>query len=263
MFRYLLFILFFFHPSVSISQQKILLIGTHHQTERERLKEIIPVAAAVEGFRPGIICVEYPLPADSASVIKRSILDRNNAQIFQMLEALRKEWKIPAGDMNAKIKFLQQHPDLSSDVLKRMELQQLYFLSSDVGNADYQGYLVMKKVENDSKKIAWFSENFPGFETMRKVYVDKRYRNNEYYHLVFPVAAKLNIAYLYPIDDLSTWKEYENHYDRLEARDTMDVDRVKYHRYKEAFFRSFMRYPKTAVNGSFLILHKLYTTCFI
>lgn len=244
MFRHLFFLLFFFCPSVSISQQKILLIGTTHRTESYRLKEIIPIATAVEDFRPGIICVEYPIPTDTASVIQRSILDRNDAQIFLKLEALRKEWKIPAGDLNTKIKSLQQHPDLSSNVLKLMELQQLYFLSSDVGNADYQGYLIMKKIENDPKKVTWYSENFPGFETMRKVYEDKRYRNNEYYHLVFPLAARLNIPYLYPIDDLSTLKEYEKHFDRLQVRDTMDVNKMKYLRYREEFFQKLQSLPK-------------------
>lgn len=241
--RYLLFVILFCNSSLCISQQKVLLIGTLHRTENARLKDIIPVAAAVEHFQPGIICVEYPVPTDTASVMKRSVLDRNDAQIFRKLEALRKEWKIPDGDLNAKIESLQ-HPDLPHDVQKRMALQQLYFLSSDVGNADYQGYRVMKKIENDSTKMAWYSGNFPGFETMRKVYEDKRYRNNEYYYLVFPLAAKLNIPYLYPIDDLSTLTESKKPYDRLQVRDTMDVDKMKYQRYKEEFFRELQSLPK-------------------
>src|SRR6187402_242304 len=119
--RHLLFIIFFLCPCVSFSQQKILLIGTHHTTASERLKEIVPVAKAVESFRPGIICVEYPMPTDTASVISRSVLYGTGDRIFQKMDSLRIEWKIPA-DMNIKIESLQRDPDLLYDSMKRMEL---------------------------------------------------------------------------------------------------------------------------------------------
>jgi hypothetical protein len=63
--RQILFVALLFHASTCISQQEILLIGTHHITASDRLKEIIPVARAVESFRPAIICVEYPIGTDN------------------------------------------------------------------------------------------------------------------------------------------------------------------------------------------------------
>lgn len=261
--RYLLFVFFFYHSFECFSQQKILLIGTHHRTERERLEEMVPVKAIVERFQPGIFCIEYPLHTDTASIIRRSIIYRKDAQIFQQMEALRKEWKISAEDMNNKIETLQQRQDLSSDLMKRMELQQLYFVSCDAGNADYQGYLIMSKLSGDSRKNGWLLESSPGFDTMKQIYEDKRYRNDEYYQLVFPLAAKLNIDYLYPIDDLSTWKEYERHYDRLQVRDQMDVSKMKYFQYKEDFFQKLHSLPKDSnrwlfTNSSQIIHNLLY-----
>jgi hypothetical protein len=242
MYRYL-FIILFLHPLASISQQKVLLIGTHHKTARERLWEIVPVAAAVERFHPGIICVEYPIPTDTASVIHKSVMHKNDDQVFQKMEALRSAWKIPAGDMNIKIESLQRDVNLPHDVVKRMELQQLYFLSSDAGNADYQGYLIMKKIENDPEKIALLREHFPGFQAMKSTYEHRRYSNDEYYHLVFPLAAKLDITSLYPIDDLSTWSGYEKSSGRLKIRDTTDANKVKFRRHLKSFQKQLQSLP--------------------
>jgi hypothetical protein len=88
--------------------------------------------------------------------------------IFQKMEALRKEWKVPQ-DIRTRIELLQHDPDM----LKRMELPQLFFLSSDLGNADYQGYLVISKIKNDAKATASLAANFPGFEAMKATYEHK------------------------------------------------------------------------------------------
>ena len=246
--RYLFFIVFALHAEVCVSQQKILLIGTFHKTPDDRLEEITPIAAAVENFRPGIICIEYLIPTDTAS-----IMDRRGDLIFRDMEATRRAWKIPAEDMNAKMESLQRDQNLSSDVLKQMELQQLYFLSSDEGNSDFLGYLIMSSLEKnkDSRKTAWLRETFPGFMDMKATYEfklgrinRKAYLNNEYYYLVFPLAAKLNISYLYPIDDLSTWKVYEKYYDRLHVPDTMDESKMKFRQYAKDFHQKLQSLPK-------------------
>lgn len=239
MLRFTFFVVFALHTAVCVSQQKILLIGTFHQTPKDRLKEIIPVAAAVENFHPGIICIEYPIRTDTAS-----IKYKGGEDIFQERKALQREWKISGGDISTKIESLQKDLYLTSDIQKkRMELQQLYYLSSDDGNADYQGYLIMTKIENDSQNAVWLQENSPGFNTMEAIYETKRYRNDEYHHLVFPLAVKLNIPYVYPIDDLSTWKEYEKYYDRLHVPDTTDASKMKFRQYAKDFHHKLQSLP--------------------
>ncbi len=229
---------FLFHATACLSQQKILLIGTLHQTPKDRLDEIAPVASAVENFHPEVICAEYPMPTDTATVKYKGGED-----IFIKRKALQKEWNV-GFNMNAKIEVLQKDLSFSSDIKKRMELQQLYFLSSDMGNADFQGYLIMTKTENDSQKSTWLSMNFPGYKTMKGNYEIKRKRNDEYFRLVFPLATKLNIGYIYPIDDLSSWKEYEKYYDRLQVPDTTDIDKIKFRKYGIDFFENLKSLPK-------------------
>lgn len=255
----LLFLLSF--PLTAISQQRVLLIGTFHKTERERLKEIIPVGTAVESFHPGVICIEYPIPTDSVSVVNRSIMHRNEPNIFQKMEALRKEWKAPE-NMAPRIESLQQDPALSSDASKRMELHQLYFLSFDLGNADYQGYLVMSKIKNDTRAMATLGDRYPGFKAMKATYEHKCYAD-EYCNLVFPLAAKLKIPYLYPIDDLSTWKEALKPYNRLHSADTTDADKKKFRNRGKTLHQKLDSFPKdsnlwTFVNSSQMIQEILY-----
>ena len=143
------------------------------------------------------------------------------------MDSTRKEWKISDKGMSSRVKSLQQDPDLSTDIKKRMELQQLYYLSFDDGNADYQGYQILSTLQTESQQTAWLREHAPGFEIMNKIYQIQRWRNNEYHRLVFPLAVKLNISYLYPIDDLSSWGEAEKYYDRLQVPDSTDVSKTK------------------------------------
>lgn len=242
--HYLPFAIFLFLGSTCLSQQKILLIGTLHQTQKERVNEIAPIAKAVENFNPGIICIEYPIPTDSASLIRRSVIMRSTSKIFELMDSTRKEWKISGNGMNTWIKSLQEDPDLPSNIKKRMELQQLYYLSFDYGNADYQGYQILTTPGVELQKISSLRENSPGFDIMNQTYQNQRWRNNEYYLLIFPLAVKLKISYLHPIDDLSSWGEYEKHYDRLQVRDTTDVSKSRNRQMVKDFLDKIQSLPK-------------------
>lgn len=263
--RYLPFAICLFLSSICLSQQQILLIGTLHHTEKERINEIAPIAKAVENFNPRIICVEYPIPTDSASLIRNSVIMRRTSRIFELMDSTRKGWGISGNGMNPKIKSLQQDPGLSSDIKIRMELQQLYYLSFDYGNADYQGYQILTTpgVENSSLR-----ENSPGFEIMNQIYQNQRLRNSEYYRLVFPLAVKLNISYLYPIDDLSTWGEYEKYYDRLQVPDTTDASKSRNRQMVKDFLGKIQSLPKASsewlfVNSPATIRELLYVESYI
>lgn len=172
--------------------------------------------------------------------------------IFLRIKAKQNEWRISDKDFNNKIALLQQDPNHTSDIRKWMELQQLYYLSSDLGNASYQGYQIMTKTERDSENTAWLRENSPGYKTMKSNYEIEKFRNDEYFHLVFPLAAKLNIPYIYPIDDLSTWKEYEKYFERLQIPDTIDKGKIKFRNYTEFYLKNLKSLPLDSSQWMFM-----------
>ena len=239
MFRFTLALFFLLNSIGSFSQQKILLIGTQHHTPHGRLEEIIPIAAAVESFQPEVICVEHRISTDRAS-LQNSYVDER----LDTIEAIRKSWNIPSGNLSDKIKVLENASDLQMDITKRMELYSLYFVSLDFANADYQSYLLMRSLHNDSTNEALLLNKFPGFEVMKSRYTWKTSRNDEYSYLVFPLAAKLNISYMNPIDDMSTWKELEKYFEILQNRDTSLTNRKDYYQRKDDFRKKIQALPK-------------------
>ena len=113
--------------------QKVLLVGTLHKISPERVNEVIPIAEAIRRFNPGVICIEYPIPGDTASVVWRG-----GAEAFEDTEKKRKAWNASSESAEAITSLqndLREHP---FDHKKRLELQQHYYLSHDLGNADYQ-----------------------------------------------------------------------------------------------------------------------------
>jgi hypothetical protein len=222
--------------SLCFSQQKILLIGTLHQTESDRLQEVKPISAIVENFNPKIICVEYLLPTDTLS-----LKHRFEATYYEERKNLRQALNIDEKKIGFKIKSLQNDLADDWDLQKRIELHQLYYLSFDMGNADYQGHLIMNNLNKDSTK--WLRNYSQIAKEMHSNYLRHLTFNTEYSLLVFPIATKLNIPYLDPIDDLSTWVEYEKYYDRLLIPDT-NASKMRYRKQADDFTKKVQSLPK-------------------
>src|SRR5687768_16536579 len=117
----LLFVLVFI--TACNASQKVLIVGTHHATAKEKLHEIIPIAEALKRFDPDIICGEYSIPTDTPS-----LYFWGGDQVFQNMEAKRIAWNVSADHVRA-IDSLQEHLHTHPlDFEKRMELAQHYYL---------------------------------------------------------------------------------------------------------------------------------------
>jgi hypothetical protein len=235
---YKLAVFFVFTIIACSCKQNVLLIGTHHTTPDTRVSEVIPIAAALKRFHPEVICAEYLIPTDTPS-----LLYRGGDKLFENTEAKRIAWNVSADHghvINSLQHYLRKHP---LDFKKRIELQQRYFLSHDMGNADYQRYLIMKNIAHDSAMTSLLGKLFTDYKTLKLYYDAERVRKSEYQILVFPLAEVLNISYIYPIDDLSTWKSYEIYYDRLQVRDTTDSVSMKYHKRLDDFRKMLASLP--------------------
>jgi len=210
---------------LACARQNILLIGTLHSTEKNRLHEIIPITSAIKKFKPEIFCVEYLLPTDSLSINYRI-----NQGTFNYKEAIDLAWKLPnhVADTIRALQLLRR----SLTIDEQIRLQQLYFLTLDMANADYTGYRLITSTPTDPSYLIP-SENYQAKST----YENKHYRHDEYDLIVFPMAAQSNISYLYPIDDLSTWTMFEKFYDRSNTTDIADSSKTKYQRLVNDFLK--------------------------
>lgn len=213
------------------AQQQILLIGTQHQTQENKLVEILPVREAILDFKPEIICVEYRKPTDTES-LKYLYGQRH----FIKQDSLRKAWNIPTKSDNQRLGVLMPALKVKEDLVLRMELRNLFYVRSDFGNSDYQTYLIMEQLKKDSSGIAAFRKRFPMYDAMKSRYVKRSQTHDEYNFLVFPVANRLGILYLNPTDDQTTNNMYEKYFEKLSHRDTLYEDRRGYHARIDAFF---------------------------
>ncbi|MEP6736842.1 MAG: DUF5694 domain-containing protein [Chryseolinea sp.] len=145
--------------------------------------------------------------------------------------------------MSSRIKTLERQLASKNDLAKRMELRNLYFVTSDIGNAEFQFFQVAKMLEKDSSQISSLSQNFPMFRSAYNRYKRRLRNNDEYTRLVFPIALNLGIGYLFPIDDQSANVEYEKYFAVLNDRDTSTEDRKKYYGRIDSFINKFKSLP--------------------
>ena len=223
----------------SFGQQEILLIGTSHQTAANDIGQMVPVSEAILKFKPDVICTEYRKPTDSVSLMYLY----GNAH-FAKQDSIGKAWNISSSGINTRIKKLTKQLDKKNDLFLRMELRNLYYVSSDFGNSDYQAYLIINQLRRDSSQLKALRGKFSMFDRMNERY-KKRIRNNdEYNRLVFTLAEKFSIPYLDPIDDQSTNQKYEKYFGVLQERDSTVENRKYYYNTIQTFFKKMGSLPK-------------------
>lgn len=217
-------------PIVAGAQQKILLVGTKHRTSETELVQIKPVRDAVVEFKPRIICTEHHKPDDSLSL--RYLYGKNH---FKKQDSIRKSWNLPKKADKKRISELLTSLGKRDDIAQRMELRNIFYVRSDFGNADYQAYLIMRKLNTDSSRIGSFRKKFPMFDQMKSRYVKRSADHDEYNFLVFPAARELSVNYLNPIDDQTTGRDYQKYFSRLNNEDTLLDNARGYYERLDAF----------------------------
>jgi hypothetical protein len=238
MMKFLLAALFLISITEVDAQQKILLIGTKHTTPETELVQIRPVYDAVIEFKPDVICAEYRKPNDSVSL--RYLYGKYH---FKKQDSLRKAWGLPKKADKKRISELLTTLAKRDDLSQRMELRNIFFVRSDFGNADYQAYRIVKRLNADSSRIKNFRKRFPMYDQMKSSYRQRIGRHDEYNFLVFPAASKLGISYLNPIDDQTTNAEYDKYFSRLNNDDTLLDNARSYYERIDAFWQRMKALP--------------------
>jgi hypothetical protein len=174
----------------------LLLVGTMHYLPDSAGRNWQEFASFLDTYKPDAICVEYWMPDDSTS-----LKQVDGGRYRAVLDSLANAWKIDKAAAQNRIKTLYAELDHADDLKKRIELYQLLHISADYGNADFQAWrayqLTSTLTENEKQLLR---KEWPGYRRIEWL-VTGKLKNNEYGRVVFPLAVKYNITYLYPVDD--------------------------------------------------------------
>jgi hypothetical protein len=150
-------------------------------------------------YHPDQIAVEWLTPADTASMPHQF---GNNYKYLWDSVMIAWESKIvnAADSISHYYRLLEKNDD---DKL-RLQLWRYYHLGLDLGNRDYQTYLLHKGIKNNGRLPDTATTIGQAFWTRYKQTLSNR-KDGEFFRLVFPIAEELGIRYLHPTDDRVTY----------------------------------------------------------
>ncbi len=214
------------------AQQKpeFLLVGVFHEMPDSLGCNWTSVYQKILDYQPDQIAVEYVMPSDSVS------------QIQDWGKNYRKDWadlmlawegkKVNVAD---SIQSLQQRLTQKDDPALRLRLWRYYHLHPDIGNRDYQSYLIQQNADAYRPLLDTTRQWDHAFLKRHHQVVNGR-KNGEYFNLVFPVAKARGITYLYPTDEKKTYPVQSEAYGKFTEALENTADIKNY----EAFWKDFI-----------------------
>ncbi len=191
------------------TKPQILLVGVYHNFPDSQQCNWKTTYDKVLRFHPDQIAVEYDLPGDTVSLKK--YLGESYPQVWDsvMLSWIGKRIK-------PKDSVVHYQKMLSTDasIQNRLELWKYYHLQADMGNRDFQSYLIQSDWEQYAPLLDT-TDRWQNTFYQRHTSIVKRRKNGEFFNLVFPLAKELNISYLYPTDYKGTYEEQSNAFEAL------------------------------------------------
>lgn len=121
-----------------------------------------------------------------------------------------------------------------SSLNTRINLWKFHHLNADIGNRDFQAYQIYKRLQTRDEAIDTTSFWAKDFKRRLMSTVSNR-KNGEFFNLVFPLAKKLGIPYLYPTDYKGTFPDQSKAYEALATSLDKTIEWENY----MAFWKSF------------------------
>lgn len=240
---------------------EILLIGIVHQVPDSLSCNWKPAYDKILKYRPDQISVEYNAPDDTAS--HPHFLGDNYRTYFDSLTLAWEEKKISVKDSISKYFALTEK---DSSLPLRYSLWKYYYLGLDMGNRDYQTYLIHQQIQQTAKLPDSTQPLGRIFLPIYRETLAAR-KNGEYFRLIFPLADALGIHYLYPTDHKATYtaqsEAWSNFYDQFNGKPEMQrvdsfwkefVATEKKH-LADCDVLAFLNLPSTVVNTDYLQTH--------
>lgn len=200
-------------------QPEVLLVGIAHEIESSLACNWKPAYEKILKYKPDGIAVEYVKPSDTTSLP------------FFLGEGYRKTWEadmiaMEGSMINAQdsINHYVQVTNHSKTDLLQYKLWKYYYLNMDFANRDYLLYQFYKNYHSTEQIHDTVSATGKRFWRQYKSVVANR-KDGEFFNLVFPLAKALNLQYIYPTDNKSTYSKqseaWSNFYEKYEGKDIM------------------------------------------
>lgn len=181
------------------NKTEILLLGVYHQIPDSLACNWKFAYDQVMKFNPDQIAIEYLPPSDTASM--PFFLGEDYKAKW---DSLMLAWEGRSVSTADSIRFYQDKVKHSQDWQLRYPLWKYYQLGLDIGNRDFQTYLLYKQIVKTGEYPDTSTVFGRAFWSRCRATVTAR-KAGEFFNLVFPIAEELGIPYLYPTDDKVTF----------------------------------------------------------
>lgn len=203
-----------------ITAQKLpefLLVGVFHRIPDSLACNWATTYQKIQRYHPDQIAVEEVIPSDTASLYHS--IGEGYVPIWDSLVIAWEGKKINVRDSIGRYQQLLrkfERPEW------RLNLWKYYHLGLDLGNREYQTYLIYK---NQESYLAQLDTNSQWGKAMwiRYQRTIRFKKESEFFNLIYPLAQALDIKYLYPTDNRITFtaqsEAYEKYSSALEGTD--------------------------------------------
>ncbi|MEM7084675.1 MAG: DUF5694 domain-containing protein [Bacteroidota bacterium] len=210
-------------------EPEILLVGTFHKIADSLKCNWKSTYHKILNYRPDQIAVEYNKPLDSSSHI--FTLGKNwNTK----LDSLKLVWDKQKSSSEDTTKKYGEIPLAEVNMETHLTLWKYYYLHADMGNRDYQSYLIHSKSEDYITSLDTLKD-FDSFFQKRHKRIVRHRKDSEFFNLIFPLVHHLGISYIAPTDNKTTYAMQSEAYSKWskEIKDT--AARKKY----DSFWKEF------------------------
>ena len=188
---------------------EFLLVGVFHQISDSLACNWNSTYQKILRYHPDQIAVEEVIPSDSASLYHS--IGEGYAPVWDSLVLAWEGKKIKVMD---SILHYQQLLSKIEHPAWRLKLWKYYHLGLDLGNREYQTYLIY---QNQEKHLAQLDTNSHWGKAMWMRYqrTIRFKKESEFFNLVYPLAHALDIKYLYPTDNRITYTAQSEAYEKF------------------------------------------------
>ncbi|RYU93896.1 hypothetical protein EWM59_19850 [Emticicia agri] len=181
------------------TRPEFLLIGTFHYIPDSLSCNWSDAYRKLLQYKPDQIAVEEVMPTDEASLIQN--YTKNYRAVWDSLILVWVGKHINPAD---SIRHYTTLLSVKENPKHRLQLWKYYHLGLDMGNRNFQNYLIAQNSRQYESLIDTTKGWDKYFWTRYKRMIEDK-KDSEFFKLIYPLAIKSGITYLYPTDDRITF----------------------------------------------------------